>query len=82
MENSTKYPIIKKIYAKSQDFDVQKAYLTNKEARQFANQGFVVALINIMGTNKHSKAHDDVCYKNLKDANFPDRSLGALLDGS
>ena len=40
---------------------------------RLANQGFVVVLIDGMGTNWRSKAFHDTCYKNLKDAGFPDR---------
>jgi dipeptidyl-peptidase-4 len=73
MDNSTKYPVIEKIYAGPQDFYVPKEYTTHTEAHQLANQGFVVVLIDGMGTNWRSKAFHDVCHKNLKDAGFPDR---------
>jgi dipeptidyl-peptidase-4 len=73
MDNSTKYPVIEKIYAGPQDFYVPKEYTTHDEAHKLANQGFVVVLIDGMGTNWRSKAFHDVCYKNLKDAGFPDR---------
>ena len=73
MDNSTKYPVIEKIYAGPQDFYVPKEYATHQEAHTLANQGFVVVLIDGMGTNWRSKAFHDVCYKNLKDAGFPDR---------
>ena len=73
MDNSTKYPVIEKIYAGPHDFFVPKAYMSHDEAHRIANQGFVVVLIDGMGTNWRSKAFHDVCYKNLKDAGFPDR---------
>ena len=73
MDTSTKYPVIEKIYAGPQDFYVPKAYSNNHEEHELANQGFVVVLIDGMGTNWRSKAFHDVCYKNLKDAGFPDR---------
>ena len=37
--------------------------------------GFVVAKLDGMGTANRSKAFHDVCWKNLKDAGFPDRIL-------
>jgi len=73
MDNSTKYPVIEKIYAGPQDFYVPKEYTSHDEAHRLANQGFVVVLIDGMGTNWRSKAFHDVCHKNLKDAGFPDR---------
>lgn len=73
MDNSTRYPVIEKIYAGPHDFFVPKEYMTHTEAHQLANQGFVVVLIDGMGTNWRSKAFHDVCHKNLKDAGFPDR---------
>jgi dipeptidyl-peptidase-4 len=73
MDNSTTYPVIEKIYAGPQDFFVPKEYMMHYEAHKLANQGFVVVLIDGMGTNWRSKAFHDVCHKNLKDAGFPDR---------
>jgi dipeptidyl aminopeptidase/acylaminoacyl peptidase len=73
MDNSTKYPVIEKIYAGPQDFYVPKEYMIHNEAHNLANQGFIVVLIDGMGTNWRSKAFHDVCHKNLKDAGFPDR---------
>ncbi|PVH96304.1 alpha/beta-hydrolase [Periconia macrospinosa] len=73
MDNSTKYPVIESIYAGPQDFFVPKEYMTHTEAHHLANEGFVVVLIDGMGTNWRSKAFHDVCHKNLKDAGYPDR---------
>ncbi|KAH8730017.1 hypothetical protein GQ44DRAFT_700687 [Phaeosphaeriaceae sp. PMI808] len=73
MDNSTKYPVIERIYAGPQDFYVPKEYSIDIEASQLANQGFIVVLVDGMGTNWRSKAFHDICHKNLKDAGFPDR---------
>ncbi|PSN74199.1 hypothetical protein BS50DRAFT_567071 [Corynespora cassiicola Philippines] len=73
MDNSTKYPVVERIYAGPHDFFVPKEFMTDTEAHQLANQGFIVVLIDGMGTNWRSKAFHDVCWKNLKDAGFPDR---------
>jgi dipeptidyl aminopeptidase/acylaminoacyl peptidase len=40
-----------------------------------AELGFIVVQIDGMGTSHRSKAFHDVCWKNLKDAGFPDRIL-------
>ncbi|KAH7380406.1 Alpha/Beta hydrolase protein [Phaeosphaeria sp. MPI-PUGE-AT-0046c] len=73
MDNNKKYPVIERIYAGPQDFAVPKEYIMDYDAHQLANQGFVVVLIDGMGTNWRSKAFHDVCHKNLQDAGFPDR---------
>ena len=38
-----------------------------------AELGYIVVRIDGMGTNNRSKKFHDVCWKNLKDAGFPDR---------
>ena len=38
-----------------------------------AELGYIVVSIDGMGTNNRSKKFHDVCWKNLKDAGFPDR---------
>ena len=38
-----------------------------------AELGFIVVQLDAMGTSFRSKAFEEVCYKNLKDAGFPDR---------
>jgi dipeptidyl aminopeptidase/acylaminoacyl peptidase len=40
---------------------------------QLAELGFIVVQIDGMGTSHRSKAFHDVCWKDLKDAGFPDR---------
>jgi len=40
-----------------------------------AELGFIVVQIDGMGTSNRSKAFHDVCWKNIKDAGFPDRIL-------
>jgi dipeptidyl aminopeptidase/acylaminoacyl peptidase len=68
-----KYPVIEKIYAGPHDFFVPKSW--NRFAGQdaIAELGFVVVQIDGMGTNWRSRAFHDVCWKNLRDAGFPDR---------
>lgn len=68
-----KYPVIEDIYAGPQGFFTTKAFSTLPKHRQWANQGYVVVQLDGMGTNWRSKAFHDICYKNLKDAGFPDR---------
>jgi len=68
-----KYPVIEQIYAGPQDFFVPKAFDTLNGMHELAELGFIVVQIDGMGTNWRSKAFHDVCWKNLKDAGFPDR---------
>ncbi len=41
--------------------------------QQLADLGFVVVMIDGMGTANRSKAFHDVAWKNLADSGFPDR---------
>ncbi|MFC5681710.1 S9 family peptidase [Flavobacterium sp. MAHUQ-51] len=70
------YPIIEYIYAGPHDSFVPKnfqPYYWSMTA--LAELGFIVVQIDGMGTSNRSKAFHDVCWKNLKDAGFPDRKL-------
>jgi dipeptidyl aminopeptidase/acylaminoacyl peptidase len=40
-----------------------------------AELGFILVQIDGLGTSNRSKAFHDVCWKNLKDAGFPDRII-------
>ncbi len=68
-----KYPMIEDIYAGPQDFFVPKEFKPYHANQRLAELGFVVVKIDGMGTNWRSKQFHDVCWKNLKDAGFPDR---------
>jgi dipeptidyl-peptidase 4 len=67
------YPVVEQIYAGPHDFHVPKAWSNRPGAREMAELGFIVVQIDGMGTNWRSKAFHDLCWKNLKDAGFPDR---------
>ncbi|PSN61268.1 alpha/beta-hydrolase [Corynespora cassiicola Philippines] len=73
MDNSTKYPVVEMIYAGPQGFNVPKEFVRFAQAQEIVDLGFVVVILDGMGTNWRSKAFHDVCWKNLKDAGFPDR---------
>jgi len=70
-----KYPVIEYIYAGPQDSFVPKNFVTDSRGslHEMAELGFIVVQIDGMGTANRSKAFHDVCWKNLKDAGFPDR---------
>lgn len=69
-----KYPLIEFIYAGPHSFFVPKSFSSNFRGLQaLAELGFIVVQIDGMGTSGRSKAFHDVCWKNLKDAGFPDR---------
>ena len=73
---SKKYPIIENIYAGPQDSFVPKDFHSYYwSMSSLAELGFIVVQIDGMGTSNRSKAFHDVCWKNLKDAGFPDRKL-------
>ncbi len=69
------YPVIEDIYAGPQDSFVPKSFSPERRYAELADRGFVVVRIDGMGTANRSKAFHDVCWKNLKDAGFPDRIL-------
>ncbi|MGM0666648.1 MAG: DPP IV N-terminal domain-containing protein [Bacteroidota bacterium] len=71
---SIKYPVIEYIYAGPHSSFVPKSfrpYLGNMHS--LAELGFILVQVDGMGTSNRSKAFHDVCYKNIKDAGFPDR---------
>jgi dipeptidyl-peptidase-4 len=73
LDPSRKYPVIEKIYAGPHGQYVPKRFYSFFSAMDLVELGFVVVVIDGMGTNWRSKAFLDVCWKNLKDAGFPDR---------
>jgi dipeptidyl-peptidase-4 len=70
---SRKYPIIEDIYAGPQSSYVPKSFQPSSLYESLTNLGFIVVKIDGMGTANRSKAFHDVCWRNLKDAGFPDR---------
>ncbi len=69
------YPVIEKIYAGPHGSHVPKSFRSFHRAQSLAELGFVVVQIDGMGTSNRSKAFHDVCWRNLRDAGFPDRIL-------
>lgn len=73
-DKDQRYPVVENIYAGPHDHHVPKAFRTRYfHQREIADRGVVVVQIDGMGTAWRSKAFHDVCYKNLRDAGFPDR---------
>jgi putative intracellular protease/amidase len=72
---SRKYPVIEQIYAGPQGSYVPKTFSAGRRFAALTDLGFIVVQIDGMGTANRSKAFHDVCWKNLKDAGFPDRIL-------
>jgi len=71
-----KYPVIEYIYAGPHSSFVPKNFSNNPSGlHTVAELGFIMVQIDGMGTSNRSKAFHDVCWKNLKDAGFPDRIL-------
>lgn len=68
------YPVVEKIYAGPHGSFVAKAWRPwMAPDYELAVHGFIVVQIDGRGTANRSKAFQDYCYKNLKDAGFPDR---------
>ena len=63
-----------KIMGKSFEMSVFKKYPEIESIKaKLTELGFIVVSVDGMGTCNRSKAFHDVCWKNLKDAGFPDR---------
>jgi dipeptidyl aminopeptidase/acylaminoacyl peptidase len=52
---------------------VPKTFSATRRFASLADLGFIVVQMDGMGTANRSKAFHDICWKNLKDAGFPDR---------
>lgn len=68
-----KYPVVEQIYTGPQGFFVPKtfaAYRNNAQAT--AELGFIVVMIDGLGTGWRSRQFHDYCYKDLGDAGLPD----------
>ena len=71
-----KYPVIEYIYAGPGSAYTPKSFISyNWDMTSLAELGFIVVQLDAMGTSWRGKQFEDVCYKNLKDAGFPDREL-------
>ncbi|KAF5628188.1 prolyl tripeptidyl peptidase [Fusarium tjaetaba] len=71
-DNTKKYPVFDEIYAGPHNFRVPKAFSTLSDRRRWADEGYIVVIIDGMGTNWRNKDFHDVCYKNLHDSGLPD----------
>ncbi|WP_434503308.1 DPP IV N-terminal domain-containing protein [Prevotella sp.] len=71
-----KYPVIEYIYAGPGDAYTPKSFIAyNWNTTALAELGFIVVQMDGMGTAWRGKKFEELCYKNLKDAGFPDRQL-------
>ena len=69
-----KYPVIEYIYAGPGNAYTPKDFISyDWNMTALAELGFIVVQMDGMGTSWRGKKFEDVCYKNLKDAGFPDR---------
>lgn len=69
-----KYPVIEYIYAGPQDSFVPKSWNPWMAPKhEIAVHGFIVVQIDGRGTANRCREFHHFCYKNLKDAGFPDR---------
>lgn len=71
-----KYPVIEYIYAGPGSAYTPKSFMPyNWSMTALAELGFIVVQLDGMGTSWRGKKFEEVCFKNLKDAGFPDRRL-------
>ena len=69
------YPVVEYIYAGPHDSHVTKDFSAQMRFSRLLELGFIVVTIDGMGTDNRSKSFQDVAWRNLKDAGFPDRIL-------
>ncbi|HIG30232.1 MAG TPA: S9 family peptidase, partial [Verrucomicrobiales bacterium] len=74
-DSEKNYPVVEHIYAGPHGSYVPKNFRVYHSSQYIAELGFIVVRIDGMGTSNRSKAFHDVCWKNLKDSGFPDRTL-------
>ncbi|MDE6449263.1 MAG: S9 family peptidase [Muribaculaceae bacterium] len=68
-----KYPVVEYIYQGPGDQYVPKSFMSyNRYTHPLAELGFVVVMVDGMGTSFRSRQFENVCYKNLVDAGLPD----------
>jgi dipeptidyl-peptidase 4 len=70
-----KYPVIEDIYAGPHGSFAPKDFDRLLRMHELAELGFILVKLDGMGTNHRGKAIHDVCWKNIKDAGFPDRKI-------
>lgn len=68
-----KYPVLEEVYAGPHSAFAPVGFQRLIRQHMLAELGYVVVQSDGMGTNHRGKAFHDVCWKNLKDAGFPDR---------
>ena len=68
-----KYPVVEEVYAGPQDSFAPERFGLRLKQHEIADLGFIVVQADGMGTDNRGKMFHDVCWKNLKDAGFPDR---------
>jgi dipeptidyl-peptidase 4 len=68
-----KYPVVEEVYAGPQDSFAPERFGRLLRQHQIAELGFIVVQADGMGTDNRGRTFHDVCWKNLKDAGFPDR---------
>lgn len=70
---SKKYPVIEYIYQGPGDQYVPKSfYPFHRTMMPLSELGFIVVMVDGMGTSFRSRDFENVCYKNLVDAGLPD----------
>jgi len=67
------YPVVEEVYAGPHGAFAPKEFGRLLRQHTIAELGFIVVQVDGMGTNHRGKKFQDVAWKNLQDAGFPDR---------
>ncbi len=72
-DENKKYPVVEYIYQGPGDQYVPKSFVGyNRNMGALAELGFIVVMVDGMGTSFRSREFENICYKNLVDAGLPD----------
>jgi dipeptidyl-peptidase-4 len=72
-DDPTARPVVEQIYAGPHGFHAPVSLAVSHGQQRFTDAGFVLVRVAGMGTNWRGRSFQDVCWKNLRDAGFPDR---------
>lgn len=73
LDAARRYPVVEQVYAGPHGSFAPKRFSSHGRQQVMAAVGFVVVQADGMGTDNRGKAFQDVAWKKLKDAGFPDR---------
>lgn len=72
-DSTVEYPVIEYVYDGPDRVYTAKTFSNLADFRRVADQGYILVIVDGMGTNWRSKAFHDVSFKNVREGGFLDR---------